>query len=282
MAALGGPLLLSAAAKGKSESAAATSRVVLLRDENILDSNGQPQEQSVLEMLDKGLMILTQQPDSRTAWRSIAGPEDVVGLKSNGWRYLNTTVQVEQAIRRRILECGVRETHFSIDDHGVRKNPVFQNATVLINARPMRAHHWAGVGSLIKNYIMFLPNPASIHPDSCADLATIWQLPHIQGKTRLNVLVMFTPQFHCVGPHNFNPRYVKPYHGILLGFDPVAVDSVGLRIIEGMRRDHFGEERPLNPPAKHISLAESRHHLGISDPKRIELIKSGYDVRSYV
>jgi hypothetical protein len=60
-------------------------------------------------------------------------------------------------------------------------------ATALINARPMRSHHWAGVGSLIKNYIMFIPEPISIHPDSCADLASIWDLPVVKGKTRLKV-----------------------------------------------------------------------------------------------
>jgi len=35
----------------------------------------------------------------------------------------------------------------------------------------------------------------------------------VKGKTRLNVLVMFTPQFHSFGPHSFNPKYVWKYYG---------------------------------------------------------------------
>jgi hypothetical protein len=141
----------------------------------------------------------------------------------------------------------------------------------------MRTHHWAGVGSLIKNYILFSPDPASWHDDACADLAKIWSLPIVKGKTRLNVLVMLTPQFHGVGPHSFNPKYVWPYHGLVVGFDPVACDSVGLRIIEAKRRAFFGEDRPLAPPAKHIALADKRHHLGTADPAKIDLVRIGYD-----
>jgi hypothetical protein len=180
------------------------------------------------------------------------------------------------------MEAGVKEANFAIDELGVLQNPIFQKATALINARPMRSHHWAGVGGLIKNYIMFIPEPDSIHPDSCADLASIWDLPIIKGKTRLNVLVMFTPQFHSFGPHSFNPKYVWKYYGLMLGFDPVAVDATGLRIIEAIRRDFFAKERPLNPPAKHIAVADTKYHLGTADPQKIELIKIGYDKDIFV
>jgi hypothetical protein len=158
----------------------------------------------------------------------------------------------------------------------------FQKATALINVRPMRAHAWSGVGTLLKNYIMFAERPSAYHADSCADLATLWQLPMVKGKTRLNILVMYTPQFHCVGPHSFSADYVWEYKGMLVGLDPVAVDSVGLRIIQAKRNEYFKEERPLNPPAKHIELADTRHHLGIADPAKIELIKIGWDKDTFV
>jgi hypothetical protein len=141
----------------------------------------------------------------------------------------------------------------------------------------MRSHHWSGVGSLLKNYIMFVPRPDQYHGDSCADLATIWNKPHVKGKTRLNVLVLLTPQFHCVGPHSFHPKYVWQYYGLMVGFDPVAVDATGLRIIQAKRREFFAEDRPLSPPAKHIMLADTRHGLGTADPRKIDLVKFGYD-----
>jgi hypothetical protein len=280
-AALGTTLLLS----GQETTAPAKSgrsRVVLVRDLNVLDENGSPRYAVVEEMLDTGIKALTGKPDPQSAWKTLIRPDDVVGIKNNRWPYLRTTAEVENYIKKRIIEVGVKEADISVDDLGVLQNPVFQRATALINARPMRSHHWSGVGSLIKNYIMFIPEPITIHPDSCADLASIWDLPVVKGKTRLNVLVMFTPQFHSFGPHSFNPKYVWKYHGLMLGFDPVAVDATGLRIIEAIRREYFAEERPLNPPAKHIAIADSKYHLGTADPDKIELIKIGYDKDSYV
>jgi hypothetical protein len=280
-AALVAPLLLS----GQEQTGplkSGKSRVILVRDLNVLDENGQPRQAVVQEMLDAGFKALTGKPDPQTAWKTIIKPDDIVGIKNNRWPYLRTTAEVENALKKRIMEVGVKEANISVDDLGVLRNPIFQKATALINARPMRSHHWAGVGTLIKNYIMFIPEPDSIHPDSCADLASIWNLPIIKGKTRLNVLVMFTPQFHSFGPHSFNPKYVWKYYGLMLGFDPVAVDSVGLRIVEAIRREYFGDDRPLNPPAKHIFVADTKYHLGTADPEKIELVKIGYDKDIFV
>jgi len=75
--------------------------------------------------------------------------------------------------------------------------------------------------------------------------------------------------------YNYNPKFSWAYNGILVGFDPVAVDAVGVRIIQAKREQFFGEHRPINPPAKHIFLADTRHHLGNADPDNIDLIKVG-------
>jgi hypothetical protein len=280
--AVGSGFLLSGRDVSTAPRQADKSKVVLVRDLNVLDDAGAPRAEVVQEMIDTGLKALTGQPDSLSAWKTIVKPGDIIGLKNNRWPYLQTTPAVEGALKKGMIAAGVRESDISVDDLNVLRNPIFRKATGLINARPMRAHHWAGVGSLVKNYIMFLPNPLDIHPDSCADLASIWDFPMVKGKTRLNVLVMFTPQFHCVGPHTFNPKYVWKYYGLMLGFDPVAVDSVGLRIVEAIRREYFAEDRPLNPPAKHIAIADTKYHLGTADPQKIELIKIGTDKDIFV
>ncbi len=280
-AALFAPVLFSSRERTASL-IAGKSRVILVRDSGVLDENGQPKQAVVQEMLDAGLKALTDKSDPQSAWKTIIKPDDIVGIKNNRWPYLRTTAEVENALKKRIMEVGVKEANISVDDLGVLRNPIFQKATALINARPMRSHHWSGVGSLIKNYIMFIPEPEVIHPDSCADLASIWDLPVVKGKTRLNVLVMFTPQFHSFGPHSFNPKYVWKYYGLMLGFDPVAIDATGLRIIEAIRKDYFGDDRPLNPPAKHIAVADTKYHLGTADPEKIELIKIGYDKDIFV
>jgi hypothetical protein len=252
------------------------SRVVLIRDEAVIDAEGKVNAAVMQDMVDKAILELTSESSFQRAWKSIIRPGDVVGIKTNEWNYLATPPELENAIKRRVIEAGVHADNISISDRNVLSDPVFKKATALINVRPMRTHAWSGVGSLIKNYIMFTDKPSSYHGDSCADLATLFELPAVKGKSRLHILVMLTPLFHGVGPHHFNKEYTWPYKGIIAGFDPVAVDSVGLQIIQARRKEYFGEDKPLNPPAKHILLADTRHHLGTADPELIDLVKLGW------
>jgi hypothetical protein len=275
-AAVGGTLFLNSPVILWGSSSEKKSRVVLIRDERIPDYGKNPDQNVVEEMLDKAVLELTGASNVMEAWKEIIKPDDVVGIKTNEWRYLATPKEVENALKKRITGAGVTVGNIGISDRSVLYDPVFKKMTALINTRPMRTHAWSGVGSLLKNHIMFSPTPSAYHDDSCADLATLWELPMIKGKTRLNVLVMFTPLFHGVGPHHFNKEYVWSYKGLVVSFDPVAADSVGLQILQAKRREYFGEEKPLSPHAKHIEYAETRHQLGIADPSKIELIKLGY------
>lgn len=267
--ALAWPQKLRAQANGKT-------RVVLIRDKDVLDDSGATRTDVVKKMLDQAVKTLLDQREAPAAWKKLIKADDIVGIKTNAWGALPTPPQLEEAIRSSILSAGVKAENISVRDHGVLGDPVFMKATALVNVRPMRTHDWSGLGTCLKNYIMFVPDPPRFHPDSCADLAALWQLPEVKGKTRLNVLVMLTPLFHSVGPHGFNPAYVWKYNGLLVGLDPVAVDATGARIIQAKRREFFGEDRPINPPPKHIELADTRHHLGTADPNKIELVKLGW------
>lgn len=251
-------------------------RVVLIRDKDILDETGAVRAEAVQKMLDQAVKSLLGEKDAFAAWKKLIKADDVVGIKTNAWKALPTPAALEEALHQRVLAAGVKTENISVRDHGVLDDPIFARATALINVRPMRTHDWSGLGTCIKNYIMFVPDPPRFHPDSCADLAALWQLPAVKGKTRLNILAMFTPLFHSVGPHGFNPTYVWKYNGMIVGLDPVAVDATGARIIQAKRREFFGEDRPINPPPKHIELADSRHHLGTANPNKIELIKIGW------
>ncbi len=251
--------------------------VVLIRDENVMDESRKFNPGVMKEMLNQALIRLTKTKNAGEAWKKLINPEDVVGIKSNVWNYLPTPKELEMAIKEGVMSAGVPEERLSIRDRGLLDDPVFTGGTALINVRPMRTHDWSGVGSLIKNYITFVRKPSMYHPDTCADLATLWKLPFVEGKTRLNILVMMTPLFNGVGPHHYNKKYTWEYKGLLVGFDPVAVDSVGIRILQEKRREFFDEDRPIKPPVKHIFLADTRHHLGTADPAKIDLIKLGWD-----
>jgi hypothetical protein len=164
----------------------------------------------------------------------------------------------------------------SIDDRGILNNPTFRDATALINVRPLRTHHWSGVGGCIKNYIMFVSTPWLYHSDSCSPLATIWNKPLVKGKTRLNILSLIRTQFYGRGPHSFDRRFISDYRGLLIGKDPVALDAVGARLLQLQRIAHFGEDRPVDTTPKHIFMADQKYKLGVSDLNRIEIIKVGW------
>lgn len=251
-----------------------TAKVVLVRHREAVNDAGVINAEVVQEMLDQAVCRLLDQDDPVRAWQQLVQPTDRVGIKTNVWQFLPTPPEVEQALKRRIMDAGVAEGQILLDDRGARRTLV--DCTALINARPARTHHWAGMGGCIKNYIMFSPNPSQYHPDSCASLATLWDLPAVKGKTRLNVLVVLTPQFYGRGPHNFDPRYVWPYRGLFVSTDPVAVDALGAHLLRTKRVAHFGEDRPLTPTT-HIAKAETEYGLGVADLERIELVKLGWE-----
>ncbi len=260
---------------GKIEEAGKV-KVVLIRDENALVSFKKPDPDVIQRMLDEAISALFDVKDPVEAWKGIIKPSDIVGIKSNVWRPIPTTREVEQAIKKRVMDAGVPEENIGIDDRRVKIIPIFQNATALINVRPARTHHWSGMGGCIKNPITFVRRLPDYHGDSCADLARLWTEYNIKERTKLNILLMLNPLFHGIGPHHYSDKYVWEYKGILVSQDPVAVDSVGVRILQAKRREFFGEDRPLQPPAKHIFLADTRHGLGVSNPDRIQLIRLGW------
>lgn len=254
-------------------------RVILIRHQSVVDDDWNVDATIISVMLDEALMNLFGTKSADAAWKKIIKPSDVVGIKTNVWRYLRTPLELEASLKRQIMAVGVDESNISTDDRGILSNPVFAKATALINVRPMRAHNWSGVGGCLKNYIMFTPNPPDYHADSCIDLGAIWKYPAVEGKTRLNVLLMLTPQFNCLGPHHFDKEYTWLYKGMLVSTDPVAVDAVGLKIIEAQRSIYFKEPTPMRPPVRHIAAAEEKHGIGVANLGNIEVVKLGWKER---
>ena len=253
----------------------AKARVVLVRRREVLGADGRVVGPVLHAMLNEAVAALLGERDATAAWRRLVKPSDVVGVKSNVWGPLATPPELEQAIRDEVVAAGVRAENVAVDDRGVRTNPVFRRMTALVNVRPMRTHAWSGVGTCLKNVIMFADNPPDYHGDSCATLGALWHLPQIAGKVRLNVLVMLTPQFHSVGPHSFAKDLVWPYYGLIVGVPPAPVDATGARILQAKRKLHFGADRPISPSPHHIEVAGSRYGLGPTEPAQIDLVRLG-------
>jgi hypothetical protein len=267
-----------AAAAGPSQAPASvsggTAKVVLVRDEAVIDAAGKVRPEVVQKMLDDGICELLGAKSPAEAWKRLLGAARPVGIKTNVWKNLATPPEVEAAIRKRIEEAGVPGSELRIDDRGARTT--LAPCAALVNVRPLRTHNWAGIGGCLKNPIMFSEEPSVYHPDMCADLGALWTLPTLKGKVRLNILVALTPQFLTRGPHFFDTRYLWPYKGIFLSTDPVAVDTLGVKLLEAKRRVFFGEDRPMTELAKHVRIAGEKHGIGVGDLSRIQVAKLGW------
>ncbi len=260
---------------GRSQ-AEQTAKIVLIRNAEVLSGEEKVREEILQSMLDEAVRTLLGVNESLEAWQKLFKSSDVVGIKSNVWARLPTPKELEVVIKRRLMDAGVTEKNIDIDDRGVLYNPVFKNATALVNVRPLRTHHWSGVGTCLKNYIQFVPNPSSYHEEGCSALGKIWTYPVVKGKTRLNILSCLTPQFYGRGANFFDRRYVWPYKGLIVGTDPVAVDTIGAHLLQVKRIAFFGEDKSLDVPPMHITAADKKYHLGVSDLSRIQLIKRGW------
>lgn len=249
------------------------SRAVLVRDPNVFTKKGEIDHHVAMRMIDDGVAALMETPSPDAAWRQLFAPGDKAGIKTNVYWVLPTPPELTEKLRLRMAVCGIDPESVAVTDREARL--MLADRTALLNIRPLRTHHWSGIGSCIKNYIMFAETPSDWHTDSCADLGGIWNLPVVKGKTRLNILLALNPYFYGRGPHSYDARFQWNYSGVFVSTDPVAIDALGAELLKRKRIATFGEERTVTP-TKHIEMAEKRHGLGVADLKRIDLITLGW------
>ena len=138
----------------------------------------------------------------------------------------------------------------------------------------LKAHWLTGIGAVFKNYIMFSGHPSRYHEENSAKLGQIWHLPEVSGKTKLVLIDALYPL--CDKGPQPDPRYKWAYNGLIAGVDPVAVESVCLRIISEKRRMLRGEPWPLSSPPICIEAADKVYGLGTSNPREINIETYGW------
>ncbi len=266
---------LFAASGGQFEPVAAgnpQSTVVLIRNEKAVGAGDRIDAAVVREMIDTALAEFSGEKDAAKAWARFIKPDDTVGVKFTRceWMRVHTEQPVIDAIIKRVGEVGVSKDRIFAQDGGL---PVTK-CTALINVPSVKVHTLTGIAVSLKNYINFSAQPSKYHALS-ANLGEIFLLPEVKGKTRLIVVDMLRPYFGP-GPQ-INPLHRWNYCGIMVATDPVAVDTVCLKICQAKRNLFKGEEWPLSPPPDSIYSADKNYKLGTSDPARIKLVKLGWE-----
>ncbi|MFB3904356.1 MAG: DUF362 domain-containing protein [Acidobacteriota bacterium] len=260
VAASGAPLL----------SAAPTSTVLVVRDEKAMLDNYAVDSFVLKKMVSETVMRTTGQKTAKTAWLSLVKPTDVIGLISTP--HLNPThPEVVAAVREQLQEAGIpaRSIHDAQGDL-----ELVERCTALISLPGLKAHWLTGIGTVLKNYIMFSGRPDAYHNEASANLGEIWNLRRVKGKTRLILVDALRPL--CDKGPQPDPRYMWPYKGLIAGTDPVAVERICLKVITGKRHALRGESWLLSPPPFCVEAADKRYHLGISDLQRIKIETVGW------
>jgi Domain of unknown function (DUF362) len=255
---------------GATARAPRPARVVLVRDEQAVDARHAVNAAVLARMLGELATRVTGKPTAADAWRSLVKPEDVVGLVATD--HLNPThSELVDAVRTAVVAAGVPAERVRMAQGG--PNAV-RPCTALIALPALKAHWLTGIGTVLKNYITYSGAPSNYHDANNVKLGEIWQLPIVKGKTRLVIVDALRPL--CDKGPQPDPRYMWDYRGLVGGTDPVAVETVCLRIITEKRQALRGEPWPLSPPPLCVTAADETYGLGTSRWNEITLDRVGW------
>ena len=256
----------------KASKTARSSRVVLVRDEAVLEADGRVNAAVLKKMLDETVTRVAGAKNAGDAWRLLFKPGDTVGLVPT--QALNPShAELVDAVQSALVEAGVSPDRILMAQQ--RDPGKAAQSTALINMPGLKAHWLTGIGTVLKNYILFSGKPRDYHDANSAKLGEIWNMDVVKGKTRL-VLVDALVGLCDQGPQ-VDPQYKWPDKGLIAGTDPVAVETVCLKIIMEKRKLMKGEPWPLSPPPVCVEAADKDYGLGTSKWEEIVLEKAGWE-----
>jgi uncharacterized protein (DUF362 family) len=272
-------------------------------------AEGEIPQKTVADMVHAAVERLAGVEDRTEAWRKFVHPDDVVGLKINCLFGVgaSTHPEVVAAIVAGCRLAGVPDEHILVWDRdsgdltksgyavcrsggylcfgtdgdyegepvsagaykGHMTKILTQRITALINVPILKSHGICGLTMSMKNHLGSIDNPSDCHGNNCDPfLADINGLPVIRETTRLIIADALFPI--AEGGPQARPGYTWPYGGILAATDTVAIDWLGLQILEARRREiGLGS---ITQAARHIATAAHRG-LGTNDPKRIAIVE---------
>ena len=253
--------------------------VVIIRGRGVCPRKGEIAAAVLARMYDRGLRLLTGQPDSAAGLRSIFSPSDRVGVKINtiAGRELTSLPDVTLPFARLFAGIGIPERNLAIWDRtnrelkaagyslnaagagfrilgtdteglGYEPEPLVHKGigsrfstiltglvTASVSFAVLKDHGLAGVTAGLKNYFGAIHNPNKYHDQNCDPyVAELFEAPPVRTRHRLTVLDALVVQCHR-GP-SYHARWAETAETLVFGADPVAVDAVGWRLLETLRK----------------------------------------------
>ncbi len=139
-----------------------------------------------------------------------------------------------------------------------------------INLPVLKDHSIAGLSAGLKNMYGAINNPNKYHDNNCDPFcAHISNLRPIKEKNHLTILDAIKVQYH--GGPGYVSKYIDYYHGIIISTDPVAADTVGLKILQQIRKNNgLPVLEKVERPVKYLKSAE-QIGLGVTDWNKIDI-----------
>ncbi len=245
--------------------------VTLVRDRLALSASHDVDRAVLSRMVSETVVRVTGARTPREAWLALVKPSDVVGLVST--ESVNAThPELVAVVRQALVDAGVPARNV-VGASG--RIDTARPCTALIALPALKAHWLTGIGTVLKNYIMFSSSPSRYHDENNAGLGEIWNLPDVKGKTRLVLVDALRPL--CDKGPQVDPRYLWHYNGLIAGVDPVAVETIALAVILERRRQLRREPWPLSPPPLCVTAADQVYGLGTCRRSEIKVNAAGWE-----
>ena len=219
---------------------------------------------TLVEMMDQGLLALTSAGDLREAWRSVLNGAQQVAVKFNsvGAELIATNAAIARVLVDSLRRAGlpmraitlVEAPEHLADELGTGQPRAgwaemirvgstveslaryFVDADAVINVGTLKTHQIAGMSGCLKNIShAVIRRPGRYHANGCAPfVGHVVGAPPVSSRLRLNVLSALRVVID--GGPDAAEEQLASGSAVLMSFDPVAVDSVGLGLLSVERR----------------------------------------------
>ena len=278
------------------------SSVVQVRSERLLTSRG-VHEDLLFDLIEILLCRLGGNEDAASVWKSLLKPDDIIALKfnRNGAQTIGTNDAMLRALVRSLgnagfdpkqlvaieVPQGVREETACAApvsgwsdkeyDFGSGKDRLaswLNQVTAIINVPFLKNHNISAMTCCLKNLSHALvKHPAQFHKNGCSPyIGDIVALPEVRDKLRIHIANGIRVVFE--GGPEAKEEYLWDARLLLGGFDPVAVDTVGVQILNRVRyKLELGTILPNAEVPDYLKAADSAG-LGTCELHRIDVEKA--------
>ena len=287
------------------------SKVVRARHGGVWDGEELVVE-AIRQMLDGSITELTGLDDAREAWASLFAPGERIAIKVNAFRnsLIWTHVPLVVAVTECLQEVGVpveqivifdyytselEEAGYPVNEDGfgvrcygtddnytagwqlvgsdIRLSDILLDCDALINMPVLKAHMIAGISFAMKNNYGTFGRPQNFHrPRIERAIAELNALAPIKDRTRLIIGDVLTA---CLRYASSYPYWQSDMIGdsILMSFDPVAHDTVGLQMFSQLLTDDGGDPATATSWANPWLENGAELGLGTNDPDNMDLVE---------